>query len=77
MLVGTIAAVLLFKVVLADESAEKHEHVEAKHGFGSLQDVKFHEKHGFPNLDVLGDFACQPGQILGANGFYVFNILDR
>ncbi len=54
MLVGTIAAVLLFKVVLADESAEKHEHVEAKHGFGSLQDVKFHEKHGFPNLDVLG-----------------------
>ncbi len=66
LLVGTFAAVLPFKVALADESAEKvaakHEHVEAKHGFASHQDIKFHEKHGFPNLPDFPELSCQPGK---------------
>ena len=65
-LVGTIAAILPFKAALAAESAEKvaekHERVEAKHGFASHQDVKFHEKHGFPKNPVLGELSCQPGK---------------
>ena len=65
-LVGTIAAIPSFKAALADESAqkvaEKHQSVEDKHGFGSHQDIKFHEKHGFPNLPQLGDLSCLPGK---------------
>ena len=66
LLVGTFAAVLPFKVALADESAEKvaakHERVEAKHGFASKQDIKFHEKHGFPFLPDHPELSCQPGK---------------
>jgi hypothetical protein len=65
-LVATIAAIPSFKAALADESpqkvAEKHQRVEDKHGFASHQDIKFHEKHGFPNLPILGDLSCKPGK---------------
>ncbi|MBA3977090.1 MAG: hypothetical protein H0X50_02695 [Nitrosopumilus sp.] len=63
---GTMVSFVSSNIVFADESQakvdEKHERVEDKHGFGSQQDVKFHEKHGFPDNPVLGDLSCQEGK---------------
>lgn len=63
---GAMISSTSLSMVFADETQakvdQKHEKVEDKHGFGSQQDVKFHEKHGFPDNDVLGELSCQEGK---------------
>ena len=64
-LVGAMTVINNANLALADESqekvCEKHERVEDKHGFGSKQDHNFHEKHGYPEREDLGDLSGQEG----------------
>jgi uncharacterized low-complexity protein len=64
-LVGAMTVINNANLALAEESqekvCEKHQRVEGKHGFGSKQDHNFHEKHGYPENEVLGDLSGQEG----------------